>query len=90
MRNMNRHCVCRAEYRVVMKTSLESGSWNVGEELLIRDSWNDLLGSMTLSDGSGEAMEYFRINYAILDNQLIRYSDRWNKGWNTIEYDDSD
>ena len=83
-------CMSNAEYQVVMKTSLESGSWNVGEELLIRDSWNDLLGSMTLSDGSGEAMEYFRINYAILDNQLIRYSDRWNKGWNTIDYDDSD
>lgn len=62
-------CMANAEYRVVMNTTLSSGSWGVGEELLIRDSWNDLLASMSLSDGSGEAVEYFTINYVLLDDQ---------------------
>ena len=43
-------CMANAEYRVVMNTTLSSGSWGVDEELLIKDSWSDLLASMTVSD----------------------------------------
>ncbi|KAK8808373.1 hypothetical protein WA171_001593 [Blastocystis sp. BT1] len=85
-------CMANAEYRVVMNTTLSSGSWGVGEELLIRDSWNDLLASMSLSDGSGEAVEYFTINYVLLDDQLMRYSSAsgMNEEWNSLDFKDSD
>ena len=84
-------CMSNADYQVVMNTTLSSGSWSVGEELLIRDSWNDLLASMSLSDGSGEATEYFTINYAILDDQLMRYSSAsMSEEWNKMDFKDSD
>ena len=85
-------CMANAEYRVVMNTTLSSGSWGVGEELLIRDSWNDLLASMSLSDGSGEAVEYFTINYVLLDDQLMRYSSAsgMSEEWNSLDFKDSD
>ena len=84
-------CMANADYRVVMKTTSSSGVWNVGQELLITDSWEDLLTSLLLTDGTGEQTEYFTINYAILDDLPMHYysSSNVNKKWNTLGFDDN-
>ena len=50
VRNMKKHYVWQLLSIEVMNTTLSSGSWGVDEELLIKDSWSDLLASMTVSD----------------------------------------
>ena len=84
-------CLANAEYRVVMNTTSSSGVWNVGQELLISDSWDDVLASLSLTDGTGKQTEYFTINYAILDNLPMHYysSSKVNKKWNTLGFKDS-
>ena len=47
---MNKHYVWQMLSIEVMNTTLSSGSCGVDEELLIKDSWSDLLASMTVSD----------------------------------------
>ena len=47
---MYKHYVWQLMCIVVIITTLSSGSWGVDEELLIKDSWSDLLASMTVSD----------------------------------------
>lgn len=84
-------CMANADYRVVMRTTASSGVWSTGQELLVKDSWEDLLTSLLLTDGSGEQTEYFTINYAILDDLPMHYyaSSKVSKNWNTLNFKDS-
>ena len=43
--------------------------------------WNDLIDWMRMSDGSGEAMDYLRMNYVIVNDQVIEYWTRWSNEW---------
>ena len=84
-------CMANAEYRVVMKTARSSGSWTAGQELLVTDSWEDLLASLLLDNGQGEQTGYFTINYAIMDLlEMPYYKDGdVKKGWNTLDFNDN-
>ena len=84
-------CVANGDYKVVMRTTREGGSWTVGQELLVKDSWDDLLASTLLDNGKGEKTEYFTINYAILDRLEMRfYNDAKapSSKWKSVDFND--
>ena len=84
-------CLANGDYRVVMRTKAESGSWMAGQELLVKDSWDDLLASTLLDNGKGEKTEYFTINYAILDQLEMRfYNDAKapSSKWKSVDFND--
>ena len=93
-------CLANGDYSVLMKTRQREGSWYEGSELLVKDSWDDLLASPMLDNGKGEKTEYFTINYAIMDrldmkfyNQAKAPSSKWNQlsfndnSWTTANHD---
>ena len=84
-------CLANGDYKVVMRTKAESGSWMAGQELLVKDSWDDLLASTLLDNGKGEKTEYFTINYAILDRLEMRfYNDAKapSSKWKSVDFND--
>ena len=93
-------CLANGDYSVLMKTRSRQGSWYEGSELLVKDSWDDLLASTMLDNGEGEKTEYFTINYAIMDrldmkfyNQAKAPASKWNQlgfndnSWATANHD---
>ncbi|KAM7454133.1 hypothetical protein BLSTO_05112, partial [Blastocystis sp. subtype 1] len=84
-------CLPNDEYKVVMKTTREEGSWNVGSELLVKDSWDDLLASALLDNGKGEKTEYFTINYAIMDRLPMKFYNQEkapSSKWKEVSFND--
>ena len=84
-------CLPNGDYKVVMKTTQEEGSWNAGSELLVKDSWDDLLASTMLDNGKGEKTEYFTINYAIMDRLPMRFYNQAKapaSKWKEINFND--
>ena len=84
-------CLRQGEYKVVMKTTVPSGNWVVGGELLVKDVWDDLLASPMLDNGKGEKTEYFSINYAIMDRMPMKFYNQAKKPsnkWNQLKFND--
>ena len=80
-------CLANGDYKAVMKAN--SGQWTAGQELLVKDSWEDLLASMIL-DVDREKTEIFTINYAILDRLPMKYSvQKVSNSWNTVDFNDN-
>lgn len=80
-------CLANGDYQVTMRSS--SGQWTVGQELLVKDSFEDMLASMLL-DEDGEKTTQFTINYAILDRLSMKYTQsKVNSKWNTVDFNDN-
>ena len=84
-------CLPNDEYKVVMKTTNTDGNWFAGSELLVKDSWDDLLASTMLDNGKGEKTEYFSINYAIMDRLPMKFYNQEkapSSKWKEISFND--
>ena len=85
-------CMANGDYKVVMKTSRREGSWTTGMEMLVKDSWEDLLASTILDNGEGEKTEYITINYAIMDRFDMKFYNSAKapaSKWNTVGFNDN-
>ena len=79
-------CMWNVDCGVLMIIGVEWVSWNVSKELLIGD-YRMVCGWMTLSDEIDETMDYWRMNDAIVDNEVMMDWDRWNKEWKRMNCD---
>lgn len=84
-------CMDNGDYVVHMNTTAESGSWIAGNELLIKDTWDDMLSSAMLDNGQKYQVAYFSIAYVIPDLGKIKYLKTTSEppsGWTAVNFND--